>query len=253
MDKHEILYRSLASLFTLRNRESQNVSFASRFAHRHPTPSLWCPFKHLMAYFTKIIQIPLTLGEINITSFASSRFRRNRATDRSTTRHRSVRRVAAASPAPPLAARRRRRWPLAGAATAARRRNRPACATAERRLREAAAPRLNVMLFAAGRHRRPPPASLLSRRRRRRYRPAPPSNTADRLLRAATLSCCYRAAVCSLDSTASARLTWPDFTPPSWRVGSRVRSPSHLLRSSNLSHNRVFLSVSFSPFFLSVL
>ncbi|KAK9094703.1 hypothetical protein Scep_026172 [Stephania cephalantha] len=59
----------------------------------------------------QIIQLALKLGEINLTSIASSRFRRNRASDRSTTRHRVVHRVAAT---PSLVGRRRRRSPAAG-------------------------------------------------------------------------------------------------------------------------------------------
>ncbi|KAK9166477.1 hypothetical protein Scep_001668 [Stephania cephalantha] len=50
--------------------------------------------------------------EINLTSIASSRFRRNRASDRSITRHRAVYRIAATSS---LVGRRRRRSPAAAA------------------------------------------------------------------------------------------------------------------------------------------
>ncbi|KAK9083529.1 hypothetical protein Scep_030000 [Stephania cephalantha] len=49
-------------------------------------------------------------GEINLTSIASSRFCRNRASDRSKTRHRAVARRPSA---PSLAGRRRRRSPVA--------------------------------------------------------------------------------------------------------------------------------------------
>ncbi|KAK9112489.1 hypothetical protein Scep_020008 [Stephania cephalantha] len=65
-------------------------------------------YMYWIASFIKIIHITTKFGEINLTSFASSRFRRNRASDRSTTRHRAV--GAAAPPAAPPLLRRRCCW-----------------------------------------------------------------------------------------------------------------------------------------------
>ncbi|KAK9125479.1 hypothetical protein Scep_014325 [Stephania cephalantha] len=104
-------------------------------------------------------------GEINLTSIASSRFRRNRASDRSTTRHRAVHRVAATSS---LVGRRCRRSTAAGAAA---RRPPPLVSSSAlrrvtsplvRRCRSDPLPRRRCLAGAAARRRR-----RAARRRRR--------------------------------------------------------------------------------------
>ncbi|KAK9100192.1 hypothetical protein Scep_023622 [Stephania cephalantha] len=65
------------------------------------------------------MQIALKLGEVHLTSITSSRFRQNRASDRSITRHRAVHRVAAATMSLP---RRHRRSPASPSRRPPRRR-----------------------------------------------------------------------------------------------------------------------------------
>ncbi|KAK9094327.1 hypothetical protein Scep_025796 [Stephania cephalantha] len=109
MERNEILYKSLTVYLP---REIANLKTSrSRLDLRtqHPTPKSPVSISIFYAYFTSNhSNHTLKLGEINLTSIASSRFRRNRASDRSTTRHRAVHRVAAT---PSLVGRRRRRSP----------------------------------------------------------------------------------------------------------------------------------------------